>query len=173
MQRWLLLLLALCTSRLLAGRGVSAQVPDELAELLRLTAPTAEEAARFWGLAESRTRLTSLPSDESLPFLRGNQRSVAICVAGGARSFPLLDTGIARSIKENVVDALGATRTDVYYVMDTTNSHPPGKGEAGRSRRGGLRERAFCAVVAHLQALRCSASLCLAQAAYTIPACRT
>lgn len=100
MRLWpLLLALGACSH--FAGGGVSAQTSDELAQLLRLTAPTAEEAARFWELAASRTRLTQLPSDESLPFLPGSKRSVAVCVAGGARSFPLLENGIVRSIKEN------------------------------------------------------------------------
>lgn len=147
--------LALGLVLLLAGPGAVAQVFDALAQLLRSPhsrEPTAEEADRFWALARSQTRLTHLPSDESLPALGGSYRSVAVCLAGGARTFPLLDNGIVRSIKEKasrarrqmngqrrlvcslvhaapqVIDALGANRTDVFYVLDTTNSSPPGKG---------------------------------------------
>lgn len=81
---------------------VTADVPDALAQLLRNHKPTVDEADAFWALAQTETRLTYLPSDENLPPLPGDHRSVAVCMAGGARTFPLLDNGIAHSIKEKV-----------------------------------------------------------------------
>lgn len=80
--------------------GVVAQVPAALAPFLRSrNKPTEDEAYAFWSLAANTTRLTYLPSDESLPPLGGDYRSVAVCLAGGARTFPLLDNGIVLSIK--------------------------------------------------------------------------
>jgi hypothetical protein len=62
---------------------------------------------------------TSLPADAPQP--DGSSVpgfSVALCITGGARGFPRSELGIFDAIREHVVEALGANRTDIYYVLD-------------------------------------------------------
>jgi hypothetical protein len=63
-------------------------------------------------------RLEELHNDSSLPELQLAQRRVALCITGGARGFPLESMGLYQSIRTNVVDALNANVTDIYYLLE-------------------------------------------------------
>ena len=55
--------------------------------------------------------------------------SLAICIVGGARSFPVEEYSIPLHLKERVIDALRPSKVDLFYTMSFTNvteSHKAG-----------------------------------------------
>jgi hypothetical protein len=95
---------------------------------------SATQTDAFWAAALKLPQLPMLPDDSSLPELVTQPpgvRRVAVCVTGGARSFPLAALGIYNSIKANLVDALDANVTDFFYVLELTSDTDHG-GKGGR-----------------------------------------
>jgi hypothetical protein len=79
---------------------------------------TNSEVEQFWAEARRASTFHTLDSDESLPVIASDIRRVAICNVGGARSFPLKEYEIYKSVKELLIDRLQANVTDMFYVMD-------------------------------------------------------
>ena len=74
-----------------------------------------EERRQFWlhaSLREQRVEVDTLTLPP-LSFSYGGPR-VAICVTGQVRTMPF----ILKTLKLNIVDALGANTTDIFYVVD-------------------------------------------------------
>jgi hypothetical protein len=109
---------------LLAHHVVSSLGALDASDLSYLAwrSPSDAERTQFWADARTSSNLTLLTNDTSLPLVAtepGYFFRVAVCITGGARGFPLKSYGLYDSIKDNLVDALGANQTDIFCAYLT------------------------------------------------------